>query len=410
MLGLGAASRIHVARAAALNTCALYKMEAFQRRSFERGRVHVRQFRSSGLLLDKKRDYYEVLGLERGASASDVKKAYYKLAKKVHPDTNDGDAEAEQQFAELGEAYEVLKDTEKRQLYDQFGHAGVDPNNTQGGFGGGGFRGAEDIFADLFGGGMRRGPRPGADVQVGLRLTFMEAIKGCQKPVTVNTMENCETCSCSGCRPGTTPEVCAQCKGTGMETVSTGFFQMQTGCRRCGGTGKIIVSPCVTCGGEGEVQVGNNITVTVPEGVDTGVNIRLAGQGEKGQAGAPRGNLFVTIQVGPHETFQRQGVDIHIKVPIDVGTAVLGGKVSIPTLDEVETMKVSPGTQPGQVMTLSQYGVKRLNSNSKGDLHAHLMVKIPRRLTPEQRELMEQFQALEEGKRNTVVPSSDSAE
>jgi len=364
--------------------------------------TRARFFRASGPLQAPKRDYYEVLGLEKGASSSDIKKAYYKLAKKLHPDTNAGDESAEKEFAELNEAYEVLKDNEKRQMYDQFGHAGVDPN-AGGGAGGGGFGGMnpEDIFSEFFGG-SRRGPRQGADVQVRMRVSFMEAVHGCKKPVTVHTTDTCATCTGSGCKPGTSPDVCAQCRGSGMETVSTGFFQMQTSCRRCGGRGKVIVTPCGTCNGGGEVQVPNKITVSVPEGVDNGVNIRLRGDGQMGSPGAPRGDLFVELQVAPHEQFERRGIDLHVKVPIDVGVAVLGGQTDIPTLDGGETIKVPSGTQPGDVMTFSQYGVKKLNGSGRGDLHAHYSVKIPRNLSSEQKELMEQFQELETQKTSTA--------
>ena len=220
-----------------------------------------------------------------------------------------------------------------------------------------------------------------------LPLSFgcSQAVHGCSKPVTVTTTDECGTCDGSGAAPGSSPQRCAQCGGTGAETVSTGFFQMQTTCRRCGGAGTVITTPCSPCGGAGSIKVQNTITVKVPPGVDNGVNIRLAGEGEKGTLGGPRGNLFVTLEVGQHEIFEREGVHIHVPLVIDATTAILGGQIQVPTLDGEETIRVPAGTQPGETLTLSRYGVKRVNSNSRGDLYAHFKVKIPRSLSPRQR-------------------------
>jgi len=235
----------------------------------------------------------------------------------------------------------------------------------------------------------------------------MEAVHGCSKPVTVTTTDSCNTCDGSGAEPGSTPDRCAQCKGTGMETVSTGFFQMQTACRRCGGSGQVISRPCSPCFGQGSVKVKDKITVTIPAGVDNGVNIRLAGEGEKGTLGGPRGNLFVQLEVAPHDFFERDGVHVHVPLNIDVVTAMMGGTVKVPTLDGEETVRVTGGTQPGDTMTLSRYGVRRVNSNSRGDLFAHFKIKIPRTLSPRQRELMEEFKIHEEEKLSPKVKVSD---
>lgn len=361
---------------------------------------YSRQFHATGpARAAKKRDYYEVLGVPRDASTADIKKAYYELAKKLHPDTNDS-KDAEERFAEVQEAYEVMQDNEKRGLYDQFGHAATDASGGGGFGGGGGGMNPEDIFSELFGRRRQqpRGPRPGADVQLGLQLDFMDAIRGAKVPVSFMGSANCVKCEDSpGCAPGTLPTQCPACNGTGQEQVASGFFQFMNTCGRCRGKGSVIDSPCVTCGGSTKVREKREVVVSIPAGVDTGTSIRLVNQGESGEtASAPRGHLYVELQVSGHPYFKRNGTEIHVERPIPLSKAVLGGEIRVETLDGDEMLQMEPGIAPGQRHILPRKGVVKLNSGSRGDLIVHFKVRIPKQLTPRQQELMEEFASIEQ--------------
>ncbi len=356
-----------------------------------------------------KRDYYEVLGVEKGASADEIKKAYRKAAMKYHPDRNPGNKEAEEKFKEVGEAYEVLSDDTKRQRYDQFGFAGVDPNYAAGGSGfGGGFDGFSgfsgfgdlgDIFGDLFGGGARRGGQSGArrgeNVMSRLDLTFEEAAFGCDKEVTVPRIENCPTCSGTGSADGVV-ETCSKCRGTGQERVVQSFMGMQmqstTTCSRCGGRGKIIKNPCNTCKGKGKVRKNNKVTVKVPAGVNEGQSVRVRGEGSVGIGGAPNGDLLAEVRIKPHKLFKRQDYDVYCEVPISFAQAALGAEIEIPTLDGKVTYTIPEGTQTGREFILRGKGIPLVNNpKSRGDHHFSVVVETPTKLTNEQKELLRQF-------------------
>eukprot|EP00656_Telonema_subtile_P058332 TRINITY_DN9853_c0_g1_i2.p1 TRINITY_DN9853_c0_g1~~TRINITY_DN9853_c0_g1_i2.p1 ORF type:complete len:432 (+),score=79.25 TRINITY_DN9853_c0_g1_i2:116-1411(+) len=357
---------------------------------------YSRQFHATGPARKEKRDYYEVLGVPRDASAADIKKRYYELAKKLHPDTNDS-KDAEERFAEVQEAYEVMSDGEKRSMYDQFGHAATDGDG--GGYGGGGMN--EDIFSELFGRRRQqkpRGPRPGADVQLGLQLDFMDAIRGAKVPVSFMGTANCTKCVESpGCAPGTQPTQCPACKGTGQEAVASGFFQFMNTCSRCRGNGSVISSPCIPCGGSTKVSEKREVVVSIPAGVNTGTSIRLMNQGEAGEtSAAPRGHLYVELQVGSHPYFKRKGIEIHVERPIPLSKAVLGGEIRVETLDGDEFIKMEPGIQAGQRHVLPRKGAVKLNSGTRGDFFVHFKVRIPKQLTPRQQELMEEFASIEQ--------------
>jgi molecular chaperone DnaJ len=298
-----------------------------------------------------KRDFYDILGVSRDADKGDIKKKYYQMAKKYHPDTNKDDPDAAKKFAEATEAWEVLGDDDKRRAYDAYGHAGVDPN---GGFGGGGFQGGqqgfEDIFGDFasmfgeqFGGRSRRSanaPQRGADIQVDISLSFMEAVKGATRDLHVSTNVECDSCHGSGAKPGTKKKQCPNCKGSGVEIMQQGFFAVEGPCRRCHGEGSIIESPCTTCRGKGHVRKPRTVEVSIPEGVDEGMNLRLAHQGEPGTRGGPSGHLYVSIHVKPDPFFKRRRTDVLCDVPISVAQAVLGGTIVVPTLSGEVEMKV----------------------------------------------------------------------
>lgn len=343
-----------------------------------------------------KRDYYEVLGVERGAGAQEVKRAYRKKAMQYHPDRNPGDAEAEERFKEAAEAFEVLSDDQKRSLYDQYGHEGP----RQAGFSG--FSGTEDVFShfgdlfgDLFGnlgfGGARGGPRRGADLKLGLRIEFEEAINGVEKEVTVPRREPCETCDGSGAAPGTSPVSCAQCGGRGQVTHRQGFFTLQTTCPQCRGQGKRIETPCDDCSGQGTVQRSSTLTVKIPAGVDDGQTLRIPGGGQSGPQGGPPGNLYVQLAVEPDEELVRDGFDIHSKVSISIVQATLGTTLPVRTLDGEIDLEIEPGTQPGHVEHLRGQGVQILGRRGRGDHHVHVEVVVPKKLTSKQEELMREL-------------------
>jgi len=348
-----------------------------------------------------KRDYYEVLGLNRDASDEEVKKAYRKLAMKFHPDRNPDNPKAEEQFKEAKEAYEVLSDAEKRSAYDQFGHAGVDPQAGAGaGFGGmGGFADAfSDIFGDIFGGarGGRSNVYRGADLRYNLEVSLEEAARGSETRIRIPTMEECVPCKGTGAKPGTQPKVCPTCGGAGQVRMQQGFFSIQQTCPKCHGTGRIIPEPCTTCHGAGRVKQHKTLSVKIPSGIDDGDRIRLAGEGEHGVNGGPPGDLYVQIHLKQHPVFQRDHDDLHCEMPVSFTTAALGGEIEIPTLDGAAKIKVPPETQTGKVFRLRGKGIRGVRSHAAGDLLCHVVVETPVSLTERQRELLREFESINE--------------
>ena len=355
-------------------------------------------------MAENKRDYYEVLGVDKSASADDIKKAYRKLAMKYHPDRNPGDKSAEEKFKEVGEAYEVLSDADKRSRYDSYGFAGVDPNfnpNAGGGFGGG-FGGAGfdfgDIFGDFFGGGAssrsasQNAPRRGENVMARLELTFEEAAFGCEKEVSAPRIENCPNCHGTGSADGQI-ETCSRCHGTGQEQVVQSFMGMRmqtaTTCSQCGGRGKIIKTPCSTCKGKGKVRKNNRVKVTVPAGIDNGQTLRVRSEGCVGANGGPNGDLLVEVRVKAHETFVRDGYDIRCAVPISFTQAALGAEIQVPTLEGNVPYTIPEGTQTGKEFVIRDKGIPELNnSRRRGNLRFTVVVETPTKLTREQKELL----------------------
>ena len=354
-----------------------------------------------------KRDYYEVLGVAKNASEDELKKAYRKLAMKHHPDRNPGDKGAEAKFKEANEAYEVLSNAQKRAAYDQFGHAGLSgaagpgPGGPGGGFGGfGDIFG--DVFADIFGGGGMGGrggqPYRGADLRYNLELSLEQAVFGDTIKIRFPTLNACATCEGSGAAKGTQPQTCPTCRGAGQVRMQQGFFSVQQTCPHCRGTGKIISNPCKDCRGSGKQQSTKTLDVKVPAGVDEGDRIRLTGQGEAGERGAPPGDLYVQISVRPHPIFERDGGDLHCKVPIDFTLAALGGELEVPTLGGKVNLKIPAETQTGKVFRLRGKGVPSMRGGAPGDLLCHLEVETPVRLTGRQHELLREFgDTLKEG-------------
>ena len=354
----------------------------------------------------EKRDYYEVLGIQKGASEDEIKKAYKKLARKYHPDMNPGDKEAEEKFKEVNEANEVLSDPEKKARYDQFGFAGVDPNygaGAGGGAYGGGFDFGDlgDIFGSFFGGGFggqRRNPnapKRGESIRASVSISFTEAAFGCEKSVTIERSEQCPTCKGSGCAPGTTPEICPDCHGSG--TVQTrrqtpmGVFASNGPCRKCGGTGRLIHQPCSDCRGSGAVRKRRTIKVNIPAGIDHGQTISLRGQGGAGKNGGPAGDLLITVMVQPHEIFRRDGVDVFCEAPITFTQAVLGAELEIPTIDGKVKYSIPEGTQTGTVFRLKGKGIPVLNGRGRGDQYVTVVIETPRSLNKEQKEALRRF-------------------
>jgi molecular chaperone DnaJ len=349
------------------------------------------------MMASTKRDYYEVLGVAREADAEEIKRAYRKLAMQHHPDRNVGDAEAEQKFKEAAEAYEVLRDPEKRQRYDRYGHAGLDALNVPH------FNDAQsvfdlfgDLFGDLFEQRRRPGPRRGRDRKVEIDLDLAEAARGATKSITVSREELCSECSGSGCRRGTRAAPCRYCNGHGVVIQSQGFFRVQQTCRACGGTGSIIPDPCPTCGGNGRVMAKRSLEVTIPPGVDTGTAIRLSGEGEAGDPGAPRGDLYCLVRVREHTLFQRDGPHLLCQVPITFSQAALGGNIEVPTLNGPITYTLKPGTQSGDVVRLPGRGMPGLRSGRTGDLLVQVVLETPRHLTPRQEELLRELAELDQ--------------
>ena len=345
------------------------------------------------------RDYYETLGVSKNASDEEIKKAYRKLAMKHHPDRNPG-KDSEEKFKEAKQAYEILSDPEKRSAYDQFGHAGVNPQG--GGFSGGGFSDAfGDIFGDIFGGGQRRDRvYRGADLRYNLEITLEEAARGTETKIRIPTLEECATCHGSGAKPGTEAATCTTCGGHGQVRMQQGFFSVQQTCPRCNGSGKMITNPCTSCHGEGRIKKHKTLSVKIPAGVDTGDRIRLAGEGEAGPNGGPSGDLFVVIHLKEHAVFKRDGDDLHCEMPISFATAALGGEVEIPTLDGHAKIKVPAETQSGKVFRLRSKGIKGVRSPAPGDLLCHMIVETPVNLSERQRELLQEFDDLSAGRNN----------
>ena len=357
-------------------------------------------------MAENKRDYYEVLGVDRGADEATIKKAYRQLAKKYHPDMNPGDKEAEKKFKEASEAYAVLSDAEKRRQYDQFGHAAFEQGGGAGGFGGFDFGGDMgdifgDIFGDLFGGGSRsrrayNGPMQGANVKINMRISFMEAVFGVEKNIEIGYKEECETCHGTGAKPGTQPQTCPKCNGSGqvVYTQQSLFGQVRNvqTCPECGGAGKVVKEKCPKCAGQGFKKIRKPLKVTIPAGVDNGISVRVAGFGEPGKNGGPRGDLLVGLQVDSHPIFQRQDYDIFSTVPISFADAALGGDIKIQTLDGEITQTIRPGTQTDTRIRLRGKGVPSLrNKDVRGDHYVTLVVQVPDKLSNEAKELLKQF-------------------
>lgn len=353
----------------------------------------------------EKKDYYEVLGIQKGASDDEIKKAYRQMAKKYHPDLNKGDATAEQMFKDVNEAYSVLSDPQKKARYDQFGHAGVDPSYGAGG--GSGFGGFSDfgdlgdIFSGIFGGGFggsssrRNAPMQGEDREVRVQLTFEEAVFGCSKDIKFYRVELCPDCAGSGAAKGTSPETCSACSGTGRVRVAqrTPFGMMQTerACDKCGGAGKIVTHPCPTCSGKGYLRKQKNFNVNIPAGIDNGQSITLRRQGDVGRNGGPNGDVYVTVSVSKHKIFERKGMDIYFDVPVTFAEAALGATVRIPTLEGTEDYTIPEGTQPGTVFTLKNRGVTEVQGSRRGSLNFRVNVEVPKNLSAKQKELLKEF-------------------
>ena len=344
-----------------------------------------------------KRDYYEVLGVAKTATETELKSAYRKLALKFHPDRNPGDKAAEESFKEAAEAYGVLADTQKRGLYDRFGHQGVNQGGASAGFDPSVFNDFGD-FADILGGmfgfgdGRRRGgPQRGADLRYDLEISFEEAARGTETAIQIPRQETCETCSGSGAAPGTQPTTCGTCRGQGQVRRQQGFFTIATTCPTCRGAGRTVSKPCTECHGAGRVGHERKITVKIPAGIATGQQLRLQSEGEAGTAGGPSGHLYVVIHVQEHDFFKRDGVNLFCEVAVNFTTLALGGEIQVPTLDGAETVKVPEGTQTGTTMRLRSKGLPDVNGRGKGDLFATVQVQTPKKLNKEQRQLLEQL-------------------
>ena len=351
-----------------------------------------------------KRDYYEVLGVNRDAGDDEIKKAYRKLAMKFHPDRNPDNKDAEEKFKEAKEAYEMLSDPQKKAAYDRYGHAGVDPSMGAGpgaqGFEGGFADAFGDIFGDLFGGG-RGGGRSnvyrGADLRYNLEITLEEAARGAEKTIRIPTVEECGTCHGSGAKPGTQPKPCPTCNGHGQVRVQQGFFSIQQTCPKCHGSGKIIPDPCRDCGGAGRTKKQKTLEVKIPAGIDDGMRLRHGGHGEPGVNGGPPGDLYVEIHIRKHAVFERDHDDLHCEMPISITTAALGGEIEIPTLEGMARLKIPAETQSGKVFRLRGKGIKGVRSHTHGDLMCHVVVETPVSLTERQKELLREFEEISSG-------------
>jgi molecular chaperone DnaJ len=372
-----------------------------------------------------KRDYYEVLGISKGAGEEEIKKAYRKQAVKFHPDKNQGDTTAESKFKEIGEAYEVLSDPQKRTIYDQYGHAGLDSKRRGGGRGGGfhdpfdvfreafGRGGVEDIFEQFFGGGGggggrqsdRGGAEHGSNLRYDLELDFEEAAHGCEKEIGLTKLDPCDPCEGSGAEAGAQRKTCSTCGGRGQVVTSRGIFSIAQTCPRCGGTGKTIDKPCRKCRGEGRVEKTTRKKIRIPAGVDTGTRLRSSGDGEAGLRGGPPGDLFVVLHVKPHQLFQRQGDDLVYDLPISFVQASLGDEIEVPSLIGKVTLRIPAGTQPGQVFRVRGKGIKNAQGYGHGDLHVRTTVEVPTHLNAAQREKLKEFAELCDEHVNPITQS-----
>ncbi|MES2935628.1 MAG: molecular chaperone DnaJ [Pseudomonadota bacterium] len=353
-----------------------------------------------------KRDYYETLGVAKNATDDEIKKSYRKLAMKYHPDRNPDSKESEDKFKEAKEAYEMLTNPEKREAYDRYGHAGVDPNmGGGGGFGGGNGGGFADsfgdIFGDIFGGGAARGGRGagpqvyrGADLRYNLEITLEQAAHGFDTTIRVPSWDKCETCNGSGAKPGTSPVTCTTCAGHGQVRMQQGFFSIQQTCPKCHGTGKMITDPCAPCGGAGRIKRNKTLEVKIPSGIDDGMRIRSSGNGEPGTNGGPPGDLYVEIHIKPHAVFQREGDDMHCEMPISFSKAALGGEIEVPTLSGKASFTIPEGTQSGKTFRLRGKGIKGVRSGYAGDLFCHVVIETPVKLTDRQKDLLRDFEKL----------------
>ena len=376
-------------------------------------------------MAEQKRDYYEVLGVGKSASDDELKKAYRKLAKQYHPDMNPGNKEAEAKFKEVNEAYEVLSDKDKRAKYDQFGHAGVDPNFGAGGFGGG-FGGFDmgdidlgDIFGSFFGGGFGgqrkadpNAPQRGASLRASITIKFAEAMTGCEKEISLNRMETCDSCRGTGCASGTTAEVCPDCRGAGQIRIQRGgggfAFSTTAPCSKCRGTGKLIHQPCPDCRGEGQVRRQRNIKVRIPAGIDDGQTISMRGQGSGGLNGGPAGDLLVNVSVLPDRRFQRDGNNIYTERPVSFTQAALGASLEIETIDGKVKYDLPAGTQPGTVFRLRGKGAPSVNGRGRGDQYVTVQVQVPTNLTGQQKDaLLEYARTMGEGSPAPATPVKD---
>ena len=364
-----------------------------------------------------KRDYYEVLGVQKTASADDIKKAYRSLARKYHPDLHPDDKDCAEKFKEVNEAYEVLSDPSKKERYDQFGHAGVDPNYGGGGFGGGAgfnpFGDMGDIFENLFGGGFGGGfggstraradaPRRGQDIDTTVTIEFMEACMGVKRDIKINRLDKCPDCKGSGASAGSTPQTCPECGGRGQVKVAQrtpfGVISSQKTCTKCGGKGKIVSNPCSKCGGNGRIRVSKSLSVDIPAGIDDGQMLRVSGQGDAGVNGGPSGNLNVGVRVKNHPLFEREEYDIHCEIPITYAQAVMGDELVVPTIDGNVKYSIGEGTQTGTVFRLKGKGVKKLQRSERGDQYVKVYVEVPKNLDKKQKELLKEFEASLEDK------------
>ncbi len=359
-----------------------------------------------------KRDFYEVMGVPKNATDDEIKKAYRKLAKQYHPDLNPDDKEAEAKFKEVNEAYEVLSDKDKRARYDQFGHAGVDPNFGGGAGGGSPFSGDIDLgdifnsFFGGFGGGARRAnpnaPRRGSDTEAVINISFEEAAKGCKKTVSFGKIESCTECGGTGAAKGTTPSTCTQCNGTGQVRINQrtpfGVVQTSRSCDRCGGTGRVIDTPCHTCNGQGRVRKQKTIEINIPAGIDNEQMLNVPGQGNSGLNGGPSGDLHVFVNVRPHPIFERRGDDIWCEMPITFPQAALGAEVTVPTIDGRVSYQVREGTQPGDVFKLKGKGVPHINGRGRGDQYVRMTIEVPKNLSQKQKQILQDFDSSAEEK------------
>lgn len=350
-----------------------------------------------------KRDYYEVLGVDRKASDQELKSAYRKLALQYHPDRNPGNAESEEKFKEINEAYGILANAESRARYDRFGQAGVGASGASAPWGAADFGGFEDIlgdlFGDIFGGGRnsrRGGAQRGADLRYDLEITLEQAAAGFKTEINVPRLETCDPCGGSGAAPGTAPVTCNVCGGAGQVRFQQGFFSVSRTCHQCRGTGKMIANQCKTCRGQGRIEKEQDLEIKIPAGVDTGARLRLSGEGEAGASGGPAGDLYVVIQVKEHELFERQGNNLYVNVPLSFTQAALGSDIKVPTLDGEESLSVPEGTQTGSIFRVKGKGIVSLQGHGRGDLFVVTTIVTPSKLSREQRKLLEQFAALEE--------------